>query len=255
MTIVEALDINLNEHELICLVGGGGKTTTMFTLAQALKFFNKRVLVTTSTHIFYPDPVKEKYDKIIVNSSNEIGIINDIHKGSVTVFGAEVVNIVNGRKLKGASKGFIEKVYEDNIFDYIVVECDGSKRKPIKASADYEPVVPDNATKAIGVIGLDALGKPISEEYVHRLEIFCNVVKRSPGEILDEEAVVNLISSPAGLFKGVPEASGKYVLLNKAENDQNRKYAESILARLKKQDYLPFKKCIIASMAENRVYS
>ena len=97
-------------------------------------------------------------------------------------------------------------------------------------------------------------GNPINEENVHRHELFCNVVKRSPGEILDEEAVVNLIVSPAGLFKGVPDGCSKYVLLNKAENVRNRKYAENILAGLNKKDYLPFKKCIIVSMADNKVY-
>ncbi|MFH2047431.1 MAG: selenium cofactor biosynthesis protein YqeC [Pseudomonadota bacterium] len=253
MDILEAFDIGLNVRELICFVGGGGKTTTMFAIAQALKSFNEKVLVTTSTHIFYPDPIKEKYDKIIINNSEEIGSFNGIDKSTVTVFGSDVVNIVNGRKLSGPNKDFIGNLYEKLIFDYILVECDGSKRKPIKAPADYEPVVPDNATKTIGVIGLDAIGNPINEEHVHRHELLCNIVKRSPGEILDEEAVVNLILSPAGLFKGVPDGSERYVLLNKADDVQRRKYAKSISARLKEKKFLP--KCIIAAIADNRLYS
>lgn len=253
MDILEALDIDPDKKELVCLVGGGGKTTTMFAIAQALKSLNKKVLVTTSTHIFYPDPVKEKYDTIIIDSSDDTGIFNDIGKSTVTIFGANAVNIVNGRKLSGPSKDFIELLYNKNIFDYILAECDGSKRKPIKAPADYEPVVPDNATKTIGIIGLDAIGKPIDKEHVHRHELFCKVVKKSPGEIIDEEAVINLILSSAGLFKGVPEGCSKYVLLNKADDVKNRKYAQSISASLKKKGFLP--KCIIAAMADNRLYS
>ena len=74
------------------------------------------------------------------------------------------------------------------------------------------------------------------------------------GEILDEEAVVNLIVSPQGLFKGVPDGCRKYVVLNKAENAQRRTYAENILIRLMKRDYIPFTTCVIASMTRNRVY-
>ncbi|MBU1056481.1 MAG: putative selenium-dependent hydroxylase accessory protein YqeC [Proteobacteria bacterium] len=253
MDILKALDIDLNERELICFVGGGGKTTTMFAIAQALKSLNKKVLVTTSTHIFYPDPVKEKYDNIIINNSEEIGIFNGIDKSTVTVFGSDVVDIANGRKLSGPNKEFIENLFKKLKFDYILVECDGSKRKPIKAPADYEPVVPNNATKTIGVIGLDAIGNPIDEEHVHRNELFCDVAKRSPGERLDEEAVVNLILSSAGLFKGVPNGSERYILLNKADDAQRRKYAKSISARLKEKKFLP--KCIIAAMADNRLYT
>ncbi|PIP09040.1 MAG: putative selenium-dependent hydroxylase accessory protein YqeC [Syntrophobacteraceae bacterium CG23_combo_of_CG06-09_8_20_14_all_50_8] len=249
MNIVDAFDVCLNEHELICLVGAGGKTTTMFALAQALKSLNKRVLVTTTTHIFYPG--NKECDTIIVNDTADIGIFHTIPEGTVTVFGS---GVVNEAKLAGVDEKFVEQLYQQKIFDYILVECDGSKQKPIKAPAHYEPIVPDNVTRAIGVIGLDAVGNPINEEYVHRLKLFCNVVKRPPGEILDEEAVVNLIVSPQGLFKGVPDGCRKYVVLNKAENAQRRTYAENILIRLMKRDYIPFTTCVIASMTRNRVY-
>ena len=42
---------NTNEKPVISLVGGGGKTTTMYALANAFWQQGKRVLVTTTTHI------------------------------------------------------------------------------------------------------------------------------------------------------------------------------------------------------------
>jgi probable selenium-dependent hydroxylase accessory protein YqeC len=135
------------------------------------------------------------------------------------------------------------------------VECDGSKRKPIKAPAHYEPVVPASTTKTIGVIGLDAVGKPITEEYVHRPELFCSVVKRCMGELIDTEAVVNLIVSPQGLFKGAPEGCAKYVLLNKADDAQSQVNAGAILTGLLKRDAIPVNCCIIGSLSSGKVYS
>ena len=250
MNIITAFDINLNLPELVCFVGAGGKTTTMFALAQALKSLHKRILVTTTTNIFYPE--QHECDAVIVNDNPDPGMFRSVTKGSVTVLGSD---IINERKLAGVNTLFIEKLYQEKLFDCILVECDGSKRKPIKAPAHYEPVVPASTTKTIGVIGLDAVGKPITEEYVHRPELFCSVVKRCMGELIDTEAVVNLIVSPQGLFKGAPEGCAKYVLLNKADNAQSQVNAGAILTGLLKRDAIPVNCCIIGSLSSGKVYS
>src|SRR5579859_695298 len=48
--------IDLPTHPLIAIVGAGGKTTTMYTLASELAQRGKRVITTTTTQIFYPEP-------------------------------------------------------------------------------------------------------------------------------------------------------------------------------------------------------
>jgi probable selenium-dependent hydroxylase accessory protein YqeC len=250
VNIINAIDIHLNLPELVCFVGAGGKTTAMFALAQALKSLNKRILITTTTNIFYPK--QHECDAVIVNEKPNTGIFHSITKGSITVFGSE---IVNERKLAGVNTLFIEKLYQEELFDCMLVECDGSKRKPIKAAAYYEPAMPASTTKTIGVIGLDAVGKPIDEKYVHRPELFCSVVNRRMGELIDTEVVVNLIVSPQGLFKGAPDGSAKYVLLNKAENAQAKVNAGAILTGLLKRDTIPLDYCIIGSVAQGTIYS
>ena len=249
MNITTAFGINLSMPELVCFVGAGGKTTTMFALAQALKSLHKRILVTTTTNIFYPE--KHECDAVIVNNEQQLGIFHAVSDGTVTVLGSD---IVNERKLAGVNTFFIEKLYQEKLFDCILVECDGSKRKPIKAPAYYEPVVPSSTTKIIGVIGLDAVGRPIAEEYVHRPELFCETVNRCMGDMIDTEAVVNLIVSEQGLFKGVPEGCAKYVLLNKADNAQLKENAGVILTGLLKRDAIPVDCCIIGSLAKGRIY-
>ncbi len=252
MNIVDAFELSLDGPELICLVGGGGKTTTMFALAQALKFLGKRVLVTTTTNIIRPG--REECDRVIVDNLSEKNFFGDIPSGTITVLGATAVKVGNETKLTGVDKSFLAQLSQEGLFDCLLVEADGSKRKPIKAPAHYEPIVPDNATRVIGVVGLDALGNPITEEHVHRVELFCQVVKRLPGELLDAEAVVELIVSPQGLFKGVPEGCKRYVLLNKAEDARRRAYGEDILSRLRQRKNVPVSRCVIAAMAQGRIY-
>ena len=53
-SLLEAFAIPLQEHMILAFTGGGGKTTAMFSLADELAAQGKRVIVTTSTHIFYP---------------------------------------------------------------------------------------------------------------------------------------------------------------------------------------------------------
>ena len=41
----ESLGININEKNIISFVGGGGKTTSMYTLANELSSLGKRVCI------------------------------------------------------------------------------------------------------------------------------------------------------------------------------------------------------------------
>lgn len=248
-SILDAFTIQANGHELISLVGAGGKTTTMFALAHALKSLNKRVLVTTTTNIFYPG--KDQCDAVIVSNAPEAELFRAVAGGTVTVLGGAVVN---DRKLAGVGKEYIERLHSEGAFDCILVECDGAKRKPIKAPAHYEPVVPNTTTATIGVIGLDALGKPIDEEHVHRAEIFSNVVGRSPGEPLDAEGVVTLILSPQGLFKGIPETSRRSVLLNKADTAERQDHAAAIVKELCQRSGTRPDRCVTAALATGTIY-
>src|SRR2546430_17614853 len=58
--------IDLPAHPLITIVGAGGKTTTMYSLASELANRGKRVITTTTTQIFYPEP--DETDTLIVAS-------------------------------------------------------------------------------------------------------------------------------------------------------------------------------------------
>lgn len=225
MRIYQLFDINLKRKELLSFVGAGGKTTTIFKLAKDLKMLGKKVLVTTSTAIFYPE--KNEFDRIIVSSSDNIANSLDIiNKGTITVMGKE---ISKEKKLLGFSKKTIDSIYHKRIFDYILVEADGSKRKPIKFPAEHEPVIPLNTNKTIGVIGIDSIGKKINDENVHRAEQFCKVVNCELREEIDEEIIYKLIKNSKGLFKDCPLKSQKYILLNKVDNKELEKKALKII--------------------------
>lgn len=214
MDLIDITGILLADKAMVSLVGAGGKTSAMFKISEELKKRGRRVLVTTTTAIFYPE--REQYDHIFMwKSFNESGIPDcNIPQGSVTVIGS--CRAEDG-KLKGIEPEKLDMIYDSKIFDFILVEADGSKRKPIKAPAAHEPVIPSKTTFVIGIIGFDSYGKPLNHEWVHRPEILSGLCGKAMEERIDEQVFIRLCREREGLFKGSPSGAEKIVVINKVE--------------------------------------
>jgi hypothetical protein len=63
--------IDLPTSPLIAITGAGGKTSTMYSLASELAQRGKRVITTTTTQIFYPEPGET--DTLIIASETHVG--------------------------------------------------------------------------------------------------------------------------------------------------------------------------------------
>ena len=249
----------IGERELICFVGAGGKTTSMFKLAHELKQLNKRVLVTTTTAIFTPR--EDLYDRMVltngeehVKNLNQGAISKEIgggQKGEIVVIGNK---ISQEEKLLGLPPQIVDEIYRDHSFDVILVEGDGSRRKPIKAPAKHEPVIPSRTTKVVGVIGLDSLGKEINEETVHRADYFNRITKRNIGDKIDQEGVIRLLIDQNGTFKNTPKKAECYILFNKGDIKIGREGAQEIVNKLRKRE-IAIHGFLIASMQNGTIYS
>ncbi|MFZ5352135.1 MAG: selenium cofactor biosynthesis protein YqeC [Bacillota bacterium] len=229
MNIANALDIG-QKKECICFVGAGGKTTSMFRLAKELKTMGKRVVVTTTTKIFYPE--EKLYDVICISRAHDevLGFAERIDTPGIYVIGSIQLE---QNKLEGLEPELLCRLYGLDNIDYVLAEADGAKQKTIKAPAAHEPVIPACTTSAVGVIGLDAIGMTADESTVHRLEEFCSVTGCRPGEEINTDHIISLVKHTKGLYKNVQSSIKKYVLLNKADNDIAQENARYIKAELK----------------------
>ena len=247
MKLFEALDIDFTRNELICFVGAGGKTTSLFRLAGELKGCNKRVLVTTTTAIYCPD--EKDCDEVITGDPYRSLTGRQRSGPSIIALGSE---ITPDSKLLGVERSAITGFHREKRFDYILVEADGSRQRSIKAPADHEPVIPQGTTKTVGVIGLDALGKQIDATSVHRPELLCRYTDQVMGSVIDEALVAVLIRAPQGLFKSVPEGSHRYVVFNKVESEDRQHSARSIICSIK-GDLPDIAGFIVASMRAGKI--
>ncbi|SDG76345.1 selenium cofactor biosynthesis protein YqeC [Propionivibrio dicarboxylicus] len=204
--------------KVIALVGGGGKTTAMFALAEEFSADGHDVLMTTTTHIADPrDEPDRSFDHLWLDPA----AVADPAQIPKTAAGRGRRCVLAGSdaadagKLKGIDPEQLTTLR--HVWPFILVEADGAKRKPIKAPAAYEPVLPPTADLVLGLIGLDALGRACGTDTVHRPEHFSQITGCPPGTPIGLDHLARLATAPDGLFKQVPPATPRVLVLNKAD--------------------------------------
>ena len=215
-------------HRLITVIGAGGKTSLLNWLSMQMHPLARRVILTSTTKIFPLQGV------CTILNDGKPGFIERIKQALARhqrIVVAQRLDTASG-KLIGLSPALVTQLHEHHVADAILVEADGAARKPLKAPALHEPVIPLKSDICIGVMGLDAAYRPLTEANVHRHEIFARITKLTPGELVTPKHMVGIAMAPNGLFKGSPADSDLAVVLNKSDiPGGNKKIAqfESIL--------------------------
>lgn len=214
MGLWEDLRLDINRHTRIALVGGGGKTSILYKLAQEALDSGRQVIVTTTTHML-PHPHLSLADDL-----DDLDKLLARH--GIAMFG----QMGPDRKLAG--KAGLERYL--NSGTVILAEADGSRGLPLKAPAEHEPVIPVWAGAVIAVAGLDCVGEPICQA-CHRPEQVCRLLGKAMDERLTPQDVSAVLCSPNGGRKNVGNRDFR-IALNKADTPQRAEYGELIQKEL-----------------------
>lgn len=182
--------LNIHVGSVISVVGSGGKTTLITALARELSK-RCRVCVAASTKIEYPG--EGDCDRLILRGSPQM--LKPVTKPGIYYVADEMSR---GHKLHGFSQDMVDWAKANT--DVILIEADGSRMRPLKGWADYEPVIIKETDITIGVMPVFLLGKTIDDSKVHRFDQFTRLTGASGGDILTKEHMLRLIESPDGLF-------------------------------------------------------
>lgn len=189
----------------IAIIGGGGKTTAMLTLARALS--GQRVLVTTTTHIYPVSPPVSR--ELLVNpEAQEL-------RRALSLPGIVCAGTRAGEgKFSGLAPELLDKAI--GWADWTICEADGARRLPLKLHRETEPVIPPRTERCLVVLGMSALGYPVAQR-VHRYDL-CREWAASPETPVDGDVLCRC-AWDAVRAGGLPLERYR-ILLNQAETPQ-----------------------------------
>lgn len=208
--------LQLEGRGIISLVGAGGKTSLMFRLARELSEEGDAVLTTTTTRIFMPDE-SQSPKVILAASAEEIRKQAMVHLKEHRHVTAAASRTEGRDKLIGLPPETVDELGDCGLFDWVVVEADGAAKRPLKAPAAHEPVIPPATGWLIGLVGLSAVGRPFTGETVHRPAIFSELCNLLPGAEITASALACLLTHPQGLMKNAPGQCRRLIFLNQAD--------------------------------------
>lgn len=233
--------LRLENSPCIAAVGAGGKSTALFRLARELP---SPVVVTATTH-FHRDQISLADSHHFVDTEESFDFLGKLSHGVTLVTGS-----LEGNRTTGLSDKLIKQLFEhtQTLQVPLLIEADGSRQKPLKAPADYEPVIPEFVDTVLVVMGMQCWRKLLSEKYVHRSGIFSRLTGLDMNEYISEEALSNFLTHPEGGLKGIPDTARRAVLLNQADSSGLISIAKKIALRC-----LPtFDSVITASFSRER---
>lgn len=184
------------ERGTVCLVGAGGKKSTMYALAAG---FPGRVVLSSTSHMY-------RYAEGSVDEVIEVG-------GSVprSTASARVVAYCGPtdtpQRVGGLSEQQLAELAARGEFDLMLIKADGARARLIKAPAAHEPLIPAWTDTVIPVVSARVLGRRLGDGIAHRPEQVAAVVGTDLATPLSAVHLARLLSSVHGALKGVGAAT------------------------------------------------
>jgi molybdenum cofactor cytidylyltransferase len=216
--------------DVIAFIGGGGKTTALFRLADEIAATGQRVVATTTTRLAASQVGAREHSPLRYDGSRDF-----IERVRAALAGRQPVLIVGENvaedKVAGVPPAFVDQLVALDGVDAVLYEADGARMLPFKAPAAHEPALANSTTLLVPVIGITALGAPLDAGHVHRAEIVGRLAGAKLGDPVTPTIAARVIANREGGLKLKPHAARVITLINQVENDDQLQAARA-LARL-----------------------
>lgn len=213
----EAFPFLAEAGHVISLVGGGGKTSLTYALAQIYAQTGWRTAVMTTTHMGCP----ARWCHTLTDCEESWA------RGEAAVCGQRTAE----GKFRAPPPELLQALLRRA--EAVLVEADGARRLPCKAPAAHEPALLPETDIVLGVMGLDALGMPV-ERVCLRTEQVQSILNCDGQHRLTAADLTALLLSPHGSRKGT---GGRdfYAVLNKCDDALRLAEGARILTMLEAQ--------------------
>jgi molybdenum cofactor cytidylyltransferase len=210
--------------EIVSFVGAGGKTTASFQLAHEI-INHKAVIVAPTTHLgAWQTRFADLH--IIANQPEDIQLPAE---GVILITGG----IDNGRTMpvNEAALSWLREYSKSHDIP-LLIEADGSRQKSLKAPAKHEPPIPEFTDMVVVVAGLSVLGKPLTDEHVHRAEIFSQLSGLKINQTVTPDGLIRMLTHPQGGLKNIPPHARRVAFLNQADSPELQSIGGSMAREL-----------------------
>jgi probable selenium-dependent hydroxylase accessory protein YqeC len=224
LELYEALGIT--RGDVVAFVGAGGKSGAILAVSDGLGWAGMKVLVAPTTKMMLGEA-----DRIgpLVTSEEAAELQEKVERAlsgsSAVVAGSRMLSKNRVGGVDPASIGDLAR-----LVDVVLVEADGSRRRPIKGTADHEPVLPETATLIVAVANVQALGTPVDEEHVHRPELFSDLTGVGRGQSITPGAFATALAR--GSLARVPPTARTAALVTGVEPGRSMSDASVITREL-----------------------
>ena len=221
------LETALAARGVVCLVGAGGKKTTLYRLAEMLD----RAVVTATVRI--PRFDEEVARLVVTEDPGPVLADNDewplglVPEGERTDSGFE--------RYRGYDPAVVDRLADVPAVDAVLVKADGARSRLLKAPAEREPQLPATADTVVPVASARAVGKPLSDEHVHRPDRVAALTGLERGDRIGADDVATVLAGNEGGLRRVPDDARAVPLVNMVDDEAleatGREIAEGVLDR------------------------
>ncbi|HLO29534.1 MAG TPA: selenium cofactor biosynthesis protein YqeC [Anaerolineales bacterium] len=247
LSLAQAL--RLNSSVCAAFVGAGGKTTAMFQLARTLSGDRAMlpVFITATSHLGAWQ-IKLADHHIMTEIPAPLEQLEHGLKGVILITGK-----LDHDRTQPVSDDLLNWLQQYCRYHSIplLIEADGSRQKPLKAWAEYEPPIPAFVELVVQVVGLAGLGKSLNDQSVHRSGGFSKLSGLKPGEPITPDSLVRVLIHMEGGLKNMPSHARRVVLLNQADTPELQSAARGLAQAL-----IPaYHSVIISSLNQARIFA
>src|SRR5688500_2846960 len=200
--------------ELVAFTGGGGKTSTMFRMADEIVASGGLVVTSTTTRIFAAQVALAPAHYVAGEASafelvealervRHVLVTGPVDEGEGKALGAAPELVAGLRRLRGTPT--------------VLIEADGARTPPFEPTAEHAPGIAGGTSLVVPVVGADVFGAALGPERVHRPELVQALTGAASGVPVTPELVARVLTHAEGGLKNVPAGARVIPLINKVE--------------------------------------
>ncbi|KOX96901.1 MULTISPECIES: selenium cofactor biosynthesis protein YqeC [Halorubrum] len=218
MDLTTALDAR---DATVCVVGAGGKKSTLFALADRLD----RAVVTASVRI----PIFDDRVAAVRVTEDPVAALDEVGEGDWPL--GLVPERDRSDRYLGYDTATVAEV-ADAAPGATLVKADGARLREFKAPGEREPQIPSNADVVVPIASAHVVGEPLTDDLVHRPEEVAAITGRETGDEIRPADVATVLASPAGGLKGAPSGATAIPVVNKVDDDADAAAARAVAGEI-----------------------